>query len=1591
MNFKQKTIFNRTIHYPLYLLVLTLFIYLFIFSGKTQASCYPDDENQAGTDDCYYFDMHLHYVNFVLETQGLDLLKQEMNKNNIQKTLLFGLGYALTWDANRQDRKIYYFDKNDDLSKEKNFLIGSDKIPPLYFSKEGDYIVIEDYKKFTNSDSPTDVVFAEKVYPFLQAIDPTDKNEIYYVIEMFEKYPEFCGIGEVLFHKGAMNRTAYKQPYANSSALDPVLDFAAVNKLPFLFHQNIGDETYNSTSSNYVEPVYMDETMEMIWRHPNNIFIWAHTGISRYLYPGSVEDHIRRLEMLLQLAPENLHFDISWFVWDSYIEANIEKWRELIELFPHRFMIGSDKIGNFVKGAPLYANEREFLSSQTMVSGQGDEILKYNLLLSVLKEETAHLVAHGNIERILNGVDRGCKSNLRDFIHPWKLDDDENRWTGVTNPWDYEKYKNFPKYFVEVDNSTTGFQEDIEVEYSFNINDILHYTSEQYYRWDAILTPTGEFEELKDSSPGGTENAYQVTMFEEPFFDTLTSSDDQLGSIMVGDEGGLFKARQIPYQDSDPIMYPGGSWSGLNYWMKNEGNPTQVNVPYGHQIIAFSDKYYQNKIGILNASWQNPWQSLPEGTRSLLLSRDKSWADKVWYAETIYNGAAAVEVFADVKYIEYTDDGRVIKQHEKQEKVVKVAKVDPAFEGVQTIVKTRVPYILRGMTSLGENPDYVEIKWWPEFHVRCKGECGGSVTVYYIDQTNNNIKTPQTFTLNDQDFSPLTEWSGNRAVDYYPHGKSLNMDKKTLDNADKKLIFGLEADVDTKDFYIESIALQTERKVKLSGILVTASDVITETGHCAGKVHEVIIDSVPDLTLIKEKIGGYIRCIEFYKDSAVQFFSGHNFSLGLLDMLSCGSNFVTVVEDINGEPVNVSDDKCALILDVEIAERAKSLEIVPEFSITVFEDEHYQGAYKTFEIKDGNFSEYSAPDWGFGDNEISSVLFNSDEVEAVLYKNPGFDGDSEEFINNAGLLGKFDNQTSSLVVMKKPRVDSDKIRVFKDNYYGGNAQVYSVDIDILTGTSIGSDAISAFTVGDDIQAFLCADNDFTGDCRWASGENEPEMLNNNSDLGDRVNSIKILDQDQFEIHNMNGGNMVKIYSDSGFEGTKDIISMAKYEKYKSISYLPDVGFANDSLTSIAFGDEVTVYLFEAINFKGRYVRLLHSEINLAKLNFSDITSSILVVRKDSVTAFVKENNQNGKNMSYGKFSIFFPGLDPVEIVDQDDDGYHDFRVDMDEVFFDMVFKDTLAGAAARYLKRDCLLWEIPNWFNCGGQPRRAYCGRPGNHCIFNLKKWWKPGGSDPGVYSCNSWADIRFNDHHHDGRLKLKVGTSYYTNDADGIIWLNLCGLGPEIKVTFLRTGTPPLHIVPGLEDDGYILKLDFNDVDYASPSDTEDYYTSFTLDNSGSSINDVKITIAGNVVDRRRTGPTGITNEKIYRDLIFAYGNMTIILEDEGLEEEAGLEPYTEYEITIAAFDIGSHIDCDREALWEANDQPLFHTSFCGTTDRYPETQGQYFYTGRVSTTSRSMLTLKARMSATTGHTNIYAFANSLTIRKVNDLAVAY
>jgi hypothetical protein len=169
------------------------------------------------------------------------------------------------------------------------------------------------------------------------------------------------------------------------------------------------------------------------------------------------------------------------------------------------------------------------------------------------------------------------------------------------------------------------------------------------------------------------------------------------------------------------------------------------------------------------------------------------------------------------------------------------------------------------------------------------------------------------------------------------------------------------------------------------------------------------------------------------------------------------------------------------------------------------------------------------------------------------------------------------------------------------------------------------------------------------------------------------------------------------------------------------------------------------------------------------------------------------------------------------------------------------------------------------------------------------------------------------------------------------------------------------------------VLKLDINQTN--TPAETEEGFVSFTLDDSGSRVDEITVEFGGILDSRRRDVPTDVLFEQIYRDFIFSRpGAMTVTL--------SGLAANTTYEITIYAWDTSS--TQTRVADWTANGIPVCQTIFDGTQNP-PAAEEDYAFTGRATTDSTGTILLESAPGEGTreasGASHPFAFLNALVI----------
>jgi predicted TIM-barrel fold metal-dependent hydrolase len=296
-------------------------------------------------------DAHVHFVDFIQDTDGIQRLLEAMDAGNVTKAVVFGLPVKKKWEVFEKKPPHYYLDDNS----------------PCYYFNQTDEILASQFQKLPGAAR-------KRFAPLLCGFNPTDKYAVRDVERMLDKYPFWRGVGEVLCrHDDLTNLTNEETARVNHPALFDIYELCAGKKLPVLVH-------HNSTSvSIHDEYEHLHELEEVLRDFPKTQIVWAHCGMSRRVFHKSYHDMV----ISLFAKYSNLSVDISWVVYDDVVCLNLEPkkhWIEAINRHPDRFMIGSDLCGHF-----------EHL---------GKTLARYNRLLEKLDLEVQRSLAWQNADRL---------------------------------------------------------------------------------------------------------------------------------------------------------------------------------------------------------------------------------------------------------------------------------------------------------------------------------------------------------------------------------------------------------------------------------------------------------------------------------------------------------------------------------------------------------------------------------------------------------------------------------------------------------------------------------------------------------------------------------------------------------------------------------------------------------------------------------------------------------------------------------------------------------------------------------------------------------------------------------------------------------------------------------------------------------------------------------------------------------------------------------------------------------------------------------------------------------------------------------------
>jgi len=297
-------------------------------------------------------DCHVHLVDFLQHSDGINAVLAAMDRAGVDEAMISGMPLVKQWSMNEPIQPKYYLE--DDAR--------------CYWYSATDVFVAREVEKLSPEKR-------KRFHPFICGFNGKDRNAVEHVQRMLEWYPGLWeGIGEVMTRHDDLTALTYGEvAHADSISLDPVYDLAGEKDMPVSIHSDVSSVWKR-------DPIYLGEIENAVKKHPKTRFIWCHAGISRRI---EVPTLTKELTRLLKTYP-NLYIDVSWVVYEMDLAPNgipNQQWIDLIEAFPKRFMIGSDKVGKF--------------------DDYPTEIRKFDPFLAKLKPETARGLAHDNFLSVL--------------------------------------------------------------------------------------------------------------------------------------------------------------------------------------------------------------------------------------------------------------------------------------------------------------------------------------------------------------------------------------------------------------------------------------------------------------------------------------------------------------------------------------------------------------------------------------------------------------------------------------------------------------------------------------------------------------------------------------------------------------------------------------------------------------------------------------------------------------------------------------------------------------------------------------------------------------------------------------------------------------------------------------------------------------------------------------------------------------------------------------------------------------------------------------------------------------------------------------
>lgn len=300
-----------------------------------------------GTAAFDFSDSHFHLTNYV--QQGLTLEQYvKMMGDRVERAAVFGIPLQQKWDAFESGQRA------------PDYYLLSDA--ELYYYSFVDAIIAHQYLRLPEATR-------RRVDPMITGFNPTDMYAPDHIRRVLLMYPGvFTGIGEFSVHKEFVSaKVSGHTATLLNPALDRIFDLCEEAGLLAILHNDI-----NSLRATQGRPAHFDDLKTLLRRHPHATIVWAHTGLGRFVKPGT--DHVDLLrEILRDPGLRQVYFDISWDEvgkWIVETDASVSAWAALINEYPDRFLFGSDAVAPatesaYLKPFDIYAPLWSRLSPQT--------------------------------------------------------------------------------------------------------------------------------------------------------------------------------------------------------------------------------------------------------------------------------------------------------------------------------------------------------------------------------------------------------------------------------------------------------------------------------------------------------------------------------------------------------------------------------------------------------------------------------------------------------------------------------------------------------------------------------------------------------------------------------------------------------------------------------------------------------------------------------------------------------------------------------------------------------------------------------------------------------------------------------------------------------------------------------------------------------------------------------------------------------------------------------------------------------------------------------------------------------------------------